>query len=128
MPAPRDSASSRGSDAELFAAQWLQQKGLTLVERNYSAPCGEIDLVMREAQTWVFVEVRYRRYSRYGGAVGSLNRAKLDRVAATALHYLQHHHCATSSARIDALLLDGPSPNATTTQVNWIKHIADSRF
>lgn len=91
-------------------------------------PGGEIDLVMRDQRGWVFVEVRYRQSMAFGGAASSLSNAKLRRVRATALHYLQCRGCAADEQRIDALLLDGPSLDDPALQVEWIKSIIDDRF
>jgi len=121
-------AANRGRAAEQLAARWLQQQGLVLVECNYHGPQGEIDLVMREAQCWVFVEVRYRASSRFGGAAGSLSRAKLDRVAATALHYLQRQHGQPLAARIDALLIEGTALEQDNNQIQWLKGVTQNHF
>ncbi|MDC0403911.1 YraN family protein [Porticoccaceae bacterium] len=117
-------AQESGRKAEQLAAKWLQQRGLELIERNYHAPCGEIDLVMRDNSGWVFVEVRFRNSLRFGGATASLTPSKLRRLRATAEHYLQHRTQRASFARIDALLIDGPAVNDTSTQINWIKNIS----
>ena len=117
-------AQTSGRDAEQLAAEWLQQRGLKLIECNYHAPCGEIDLVMRDNTGWVFVEVRYRNSNRFGGASSSLTASKLRRLRSTAEHYLQHRKQTASAARIDALLIDGPAVNDASTQINWIKNIS----
>ncbi len=83
---------------------------------------------MRERQSWVFVEVRYRRSAAYGGAASSISRAKLQRIRATALHYLQQHHAANSEQRIDAVVLDGPNLDHPALQIEWIKSIIDDCY
>ncbi len=60
--------SGTGPQAEAIAAAFLQQCGLTLVESNWRCRLGEIDLVLREGPTIVFVEVRLRTHPEYGGA------------------------------------------------------------
>ena len=83
---------ARGQAAEDVALHYLQQQGLQLLARNYRTPGrggGEIDLVMRERDgTVVFVEVRQRRSSDFGGAGGSIGRAKQRRIVLAARHYL----------------------------------------
>ena len=60
--------------------QFLQSAGLTVKQRNYSCRHGEIDLVMRDGAVLVFVEVRYRRSSRFGGAVDTITSIKQRRL------------------------------------------------
>jgi len=81
-----------GDAAEDEALLFLQQHGLRLVCRNYRTPGrggGEIDLIMQETdRTLVFVEVRRRTSSQYGGAAASVGRTKQRRVIFAAQHYL----------------------------------------
>lgn len=87
-PTTRD----RGNAAEDQALAYLQAAGLRLVERNYRTPGrggGEIDLVMRERDgTLVFVEVRSRAGSAFGGAGASIGATKQQRIVLAARHYL----------------------------------------
>ena len=80
-----------GDDKEELARRFLEGQGLTQVARNVSCRHGEIDLVMRDGQTQVFVEVRYRRSERFGGASASIDRRKQARLIAAAGYYLQRH-------------------------------------
>ncbi|TPW16174.1 MAG: hypothetical protein FD130_1070 [Halothiobacillaceae bacterium] len=81
-----------GSDAESVARYFLEQQGLTLVSANYRTKVGEIDLIMREGAHLVFVEVRYRRSSAYGGAIATITASKQRKLTATAQYYLQTHY------------------------------------
>lgn len=96
-----------GTEAELSAQQHLQQHGLRPLERNHRCRGGEIDLVMRDKQTLVFVEVRLRRNSGFGGALASVDRRKQRRLILAAQHYLQRHPwdgpCRFDVVGIDAL-------------------------
>lgn len=79
-----------GSRAEDSALEYLKAKGLKPVARNYTATrIGEIDLVMREGSTLVFVEVRLRRNPNFGSGAETITTAKQNRIIRTALHYLQ---------------------------------------
>jgi putative endonuclease len=80
-----------GKDAERRAEQWLRQSGLQLVERNYRCRGGEIDLIMQDGDQLVFVEVRFRRNDKFGGALVSVDARKRQRLAFAAAHYLQRH-------------------------------------
>jgi len=64
--------SGRGPMAEAAAEEFLSGRGLRLLERNYRCRFGELDLVMRDGETLVFVEVRYRGSNSFGGAVASI--------------------------------------------------------
>lgn len=81
-----------GDAAEDDALRYLQHQGLRLVSRNYRTPGrggGEIDLIMTDPEgTLVFVEVRRRQSSLYGGAAASVGRTKQRRVVFAAQHYL----------------------------------------
>lgn len=102
---------------EQIALDHLLAQGLKLERRNYRCRLGEIDLIMREGQTVVFVEVRYRRSARHGGALASISRAKARRVALSAQTYLkQHHGTLDIPMRFDVIALDGPTPD-----LRWLK-------
>ena len=105
---------SRGEHAEALAAEYLEGRGLKILERNYRCRFGEIDIVARNGATIVFVEVRARTSEAYGGAAGSITPATRKRLLAAARHYLarQGTHCA---CRFDVVLMSG-SPQ----QIEWI--------
>ena len=62
------------------AEQFLLRQGLVLITRNFSTRSGEIDLIMRDDTHIAFVEVRFRSTTRYGGAIGSVTRAKQQKL------------------------------------------------
>ena len=102
MPAARGVAGAR---AEALAAAFLAARGLAIVERNFRCRRGEIDLIARDGETLVFVEVRLRTRRDFGGAAASITAAKRARIAAAALFYLGRlRH--TPPCRFDAVLLD----------------------
>lgn len=106
----------RGQQAETLALSWLQQRGLVCVARNYRCRMGEIDLIMHDGTTLVFVEVRQRRSARFGGAATSITPAKQARLVRTAEHYL-HTLPSLPPCRFDAVLLDGQQPP------EWLQNI-----
>lgn len=77
-----------GRDAEDRALAALARQGLRVVARNYRCRGGEIDLVMRDGDCLVFVEVRFRRRADFGGALSSVDRRKQQRLILAARHYL----------------------------------------
>jgi putative endonuclease len=108
----------RGRTAELQACRYLLDQGLKLVARNYRCRHGEIDLIMRDGRSLVFVEVRYRSNRRFAGGAETIDYRKQSKLAATALHYLQSHPAAAAyPARFDVVALDAePGEN----RLNWI--------
>lgn len=109
-----------GQQYESQALAYLQQQGLTLLKRNYHSRFGEIDLIMRDGQQLVFVEVRYRRSRSFGGAIYSISAAKQRRIAQTAQSYLQGRRDDRSSCRFDVIAIDA------NTDINWITAAFDS--
>lgn len=81
---------SAGAESEAFACRYLEQQGLRLVERNYQCRVGELDLIMRDRDCLVFVEVRSRKRSHFGSAAESVTVPKQQRLLRAARHYLQH--------------------------------------
>lgn len=110
----RHTTRQRGAEAEQQAEAYLEQHGLRVVARNYRTPRGELDLVMRDGETLVFIEVRYRKNAGFGGAAESVHRAKQQRVIAAAQHYLQRHRLTQSACRFDVALLG-------RDKIEWIK-------
>lgn len=108
-----------GQQAEQAACQYLQSQGLSLVERNYLCPQGEIDLIMNDNNTIVFVEVRFRRNSRYGSGADTVDRRKQGKLLATAAHYLQKNpRAARLACRFDVISLS--SNQQGEQQLDWI--------
>ncbi len=108
--APRTSKAT-GDAAEARALAHLQRAGLRLVQRNYRTPGrggGEVDLVMRDADgTLVFVEVRQRAGSRFGGAAASIGATKRRRIVFAARWFLARMP-APPPCRFDVVALEGP--------------------
>jgi len=108
-----------GKIAEDEACRYLQHRGLKLVARNYHCRCGEIDLIMKEAETLVFVEVRYRRSAAFGSGAETVTRAKQRKVAQSAAYFLQEkRQYAGSAARFDVVSC---SPGQGDDGVGWIR-------
>ena len=82
-------ARQRGQTAEVIACRYLLAQGLVLLERNYYCRWGEIDLIMRDGKTVVFVEVRYRSNRCFTTAAESIDYRKQKKLILTAAQYLQ---------------------------------------
>ena len=110
-----------GALAEQWAAHYLQQQGLKLIERNYRSRFGEIDLIMQDGVTLVFVEVRSRRSEDFGGAAASIDVRKQQRLIRTAQLYLSGM-AHTPPCRFDAVLLG----DAQGKDAQWLKSAFDA--
>ena len=105
-----------GDRAESVALAYLSSQGLKLVTRNFKCKHGEIDLIMRDDKTLVFVEVRFRSRTDFGGGTESIDHRKQERIRKTAEFYLQKHVEYTRyPSRIDVVAV-GPD----IKDVNWI--------
>ncbi len=111
MPAPRGA----GGAAEAAAAQFLARQGLTPICSNYRCRLGEIDLVLRDGPSIVFVEVRLRTNTSFGGAAESIGPRKRARIIAAAQHYLAGK--PEVPCRFDVVLLDRLEP----PRIEWIR-------
>ena len=106
--------------SEDIAAEFLQRQGLVRLVTNYRNRTGEIDLIMIDDQTLVFVEVKQRRDSRFGLPEESVGMAKQAKLRRTAASYLQRHDRLQSwSCRFDVVAITG-SPQAPVCR--WIQN------
>jgi putative endonuclease len=106
------STQAKGAAGEEAAAKYLTERGLRIVERNFRVRGGEIDLICHDGQTVVFVEVRLRRRSDYGGAAASITAAKQAKIIMAARHWLVRH--GESLCRFDCVLLDSDN-------IEWLR-------
>ena len=120
-----------GAKIEKFVLNFLIKKGLKKVTANYRCKLGEIDLIMLEGKTLVFVEVRFRKQDTFGGGAASVTLAKQRKLAQTASLYVQRYH-VQSACRFD--VVDVSSHEFTRDanksafnnihhnyQINWIR-------
>lgn len=106
----------RGNEAEKLACGYLEQKGLHTLERNYRCKMGEIDIIMQDQDTLVFVEVRYRKQNAFGSAAESVTPSKQKKLIRAAYHYLGFHQRHNSLCRFDVLAITGTA----NEQIEWI--------
>ena len=112
------SPGERGAKAEKAAQQHLQQQGLQHLENNYRCRTGEIDLIMQDGKTLVFVEVRYRKSTRFGSPAESVTATKQQRIISTANHYLQSRQGKKlPPCRFDMVAIAGKE----LQNIQWIK-------
>lgn len=115
---PLTTRQMQGNAGEDEALAHLQGQGLVLVERNFRCKGGEIDLILRQQDTLVFVEVRKRADARYGGAAASVNARKQARLILAAQLYLQRYR-TPPACRFDVIAFDGNT-------VNWIRNAIEA--
>mgnify|MGYP001795796049 CR=1 FL=1 len=108
-----------GNRAEKLAADYLSKRTLTLIKKNHHCRVGEIDLIMRDRDYLVFVEVRYRRSDTFGGALESVDYRKQNKLRKAAEHYLIQTKQQDSPARFDVLCVNG---SLNKPHFHWIKN------
>ena len=108
-----------GDRGERAAARYLRRRGLRIVTRSYHTPWGEIDLVAREGDVLIFVEVKTRRR---GTPAEAVTPEKQRRLTLAALHFLRRHNLLEQRSRFDVVAIvwadDGRPPQ--------IEHIRDA--
>ena len=123
MREERSLAAERGAQAEQAACDHLRARGLTLHSRNYRCRSGEIDLIMRDGETLVFVEVRYRSSNRFGGAAASVDTAKQQKLIRTAQTFLGEQRLHHMACRFDVVTV---TPHEGAMQVEWIPNAIEA--
>ena len=114
MPTER---AQRGAAVETAALDHLRSAGLRPLARNVRYKGGELDLVMREGITTVFVEVRYRADARFGGGAASVDlRKRRKLVLAAQLFLMSHPELARGPCRFDVVEAGGEPP-----RLNWLR-------
>jgi putative endonuclease len=109
-----------GSKAEQQACLFLQKKGFKLLEQNYNSRFGEIDLIMRDQNTIVFVEVRSRTSIEHGHAIETITRNKQQKLIKTASLFLQKKGWLYKvTSRFDIITIQLLSGQ---WQLDWIKN------
>ncbi len=121
--APRTGSAApraRGQVVEAASECYLQQQGLQPIERNFNRRGGEIDLVMREGETLVFVEVRFRKSDRFGTPAESITASKQRKLLQTAqLYVLAYPVWRNKPCRFDVI---AARPGESGLQFEWIKN------
>jgi putative endonuclease len=108
----------KGQEAEDLAFYYLKQQGLKLLVRNYLCRYGEIDLIMQEQQKIIFIEVRHRNQTTYGGSLESITFNKQRKLLNCARYYLQKMR--TQPCRFDLIAING---DLILSNIQWVKNI-----
>lgn len=121
MNGPTD-ARARGEAIERLAATWLAARGLVLLDSNQHAKGGELDLVMRDDDTLVFIEVRHRADDRHGHPLETVTPTKQRRLIKAARFYLQRNRLSCA-CRFDVLAVTGQPP---ALEFTWVANAFDA--
>jgi putative endonuclease len=107
----------KGDDKERLAEDYLAAKGFSLIERNFLCKSGEIDLIMKDQDYLVFIEVRYRKNKEFGGALASITSGKQKKLRRAAEYYLlQHFGNSPPACRFDVVGIEGQD------EIMWVKN------
>lgn len=114
----------QGRDAETACYKHLKSKGLKFVEKNFSCRHGEIDLIMLDKKTLVFIEVRFRKNNSFGSGLESVTQRKQIKLRKTAEFYLQQHN-QYENARFDVVSMSKNTQTNNTKQIyifEWVNN------
>ncbi len=111
-----------GKLGELLAAKYLQERGFTIIERNYHAGHGEIDLIARDGDTLVFVEVKTRKSTQFGLPEEAITPKKLREIIHTAHVYTTQHKLAYAPQRVDAVAILMHEDNTST--IRYLENVS----
>lgn len=108
-----------GSHYETLAREYLTRQGYLFVTANFNTRLGEIDLIMKDGHTFVFVEVKYRKHNHYGNAAEMVTYAKSQKLIKTAMIWLQQQRLSaeTTQFRFDVIAMHQQGQD-----INWIKN------
>lgn len=105
-----------GEIAETKALNFLLHNGLQLIQKNFSAKAGEIDLIMQDQEDIIFVEVRYRQNAIYGSALETIDTIKQCKIIKTAHYFLHKNRLIDKvNCRFDIITIEG-------SNLEWIKN------
>lgn len=104
-----------GAVGEEQAAQFLRAHGVAIVEKNFLTKLGEVDLVCKDKQEIVFVEVKYRKNNVYGTAVEAVTPKKVSRLVAAGSVWLRKNNLTQAPWRLDVVAIDG-------SEIQWLKN------
>lgn len=111
---------TKGQRTEAMALKFLRRRGLKIIDKNFRARCGEIDLIMRDQECLVFVEVRYRHNTHYGSSIETIGLAKQRKIIKTAEYYLlKNQKLARLTCRFDIIAIDTDKHGI---DIKWVKN------
>ncbi|GHE81926.1 YraN family protein [Thalassotalea profundi] len=117
-------SNTHGQLAEQIAKEHIQEEGLIFIEQNFHSRWGEIDLIMKDNEVFVFIEVKYRKNTVFGGAISAISTKKQQKIIKTAAIYLQQHGLNeyNTAYRFDVVAIEGNINSIAKPQINWLKN------
>jgi len=106
-----------GKHGENIAWDYLKRQGYRLLERNYRCRYGEIDLIAKDGETIVFIEVKSRRTASFGDPEESVSQAKQRKISTVALYYLEDKGLYDRPARFDVVSVFASSSEQKITLI-----------
>jgi putative endonuclease len=121
LPWTKTTTRQTGCLTENIAATYLKNHGLIELGRNFNCRVGEIDLIMKDHNTLVFIEVKYRKNNHFGGALAAISKSKQIKLQKAANFYLQKQqlNAYNTACRFDVVALEGDLSNA---EIVWLKN------
>lgn len=117
-----------GYNAETLALQFLQKHNLLLLKRNYQTKCGEIDLIMKDKEYTVFVEVKFRQSDQYGDPLHLVPCQKQKRIIRAAKQFLLEKNLyETAYGRFDVIGMLQKDPTKPV-EITWIKNAFEVKY
>jgi putative endonuclease len=95
-----------GALGEKIAGEFLKKNGYDILAANYRCPEGEIDIIAKQLDTLVFIEVRTKRSGRFGSPEESITQMKMERLRSLAERYRQEHENLPANWRIDVVAIE----------------------
>ena len=114
-----------GRQSEARVIRHLRRNGYKILEQNYRTPMGEIDIIARDAESLVFIEVKSKRSSKYGHPKWAVTPQKQRRISMTALHYLKQTKQSDCKARFDVVTVTTP---ASGVQIDIYRNAFDLAY
>ena len=114
-----------GKKGESIATRYLRKKGYQILEQNYRTRIGEIDIIARDRNTLVFVEVKARNSKRFGHPKSAITPQKQRKISMVALQYLKITNQMRSKARFDVIAI---SSTPTSQNVELIRNAFDLAY
>jgi putative endonuclease len=117
----KETSYTRGKVTEAFAECYLKEQGLEFIDRNIHCRQGEIDLVMRDGDVFVFIEVKYRKNNHFGSAAEAVSSAKQKKIKHCVAFFFHKANLNeyNTPCRFDVIALEG---DINQPQVTWLKN------
>jgi putative endonuclease len=123
----RQEARKRGIWGEALAAWYLKQRGLHIIERNWRTRYGELDLIAKQGDLVIFVEVKLRKNACFATAAEAVTYSKQQKLCAAAALWLEKY-AQNSFARFDVLEIYAPDNDPAHVRFHLIENAFDSTF